>query len=80
MVVLGVFSNRLLLWGIALELAFAAAVIYLPPLHRCSAPPSLNALDVAPLLASPCSSGAATNFADRQCGGASGRRAVSRCP
>ena len=31
---IGVFSNRLLLWGIAFELAFAAAVIYLPPLQR----------------------------------------------
>jgi magnesium-transporting ATPase (P-type) len=30
---IGVFSNRLLLWGIAFELAFAAAVIYLPPLQ-----------------------------------------------
>ena len=30
---IGVFSNPLLLWGIAFELAFAAAVIYLPPLQ-----------------------------------------------
>jgi magnesium-transporting ATPase (P-type) len=30
---IGVFSNRLLLWGIAFELAFAAAIIYLPPLQ-----------------------------------------------
>jgi calcium-translocating P-type ATPase len=30
---IGVFSNRLLLWGIAFELAFAAALIYLPPLQ-----------------------------------------------
>jgi magnesium-transporting ATPase (P-type) len=29
----GVFSNRLLLAGIAAELALAAAIIYLPPLH-----------------------------------------------
>jgi calcium-translocating P-type ATPase len=29
----GVFSNRLLLWGIAFELAFAAAFVYLPPLQ-----------------------------------------------
>jgi calcium-translocating P-type ATPase len=29
----GVFSNRLLLWGVLFELAFAAAVIYLPPLQ-----------------------------------------------
>jgi calcium-translocating P-type ATPase len=30
---IGVLSNRLLLWGIAFELAFAAAVVYLPPLQ-----------------------------------------------
>jgi magnesium-transporting ATPase (P-type) len=29
----GVFSNRLLLWGIAFELVLAAAIIYLPPLQ-----------------------------------------------
>jgi magnesium-transporting ATPase (P-type) len=29
----GVFSNRLLLWGIAVELVFTAAVVYLPPLQ-----------------------------------------------
>jgi calcium-translocating P-type ATPase len=30
---IGVLSNGLLIWGIAFELAFAAAVIYLPPLQ-----------------------------------------------
>ncbi len=30
---IGVFTNRLLLWGIAFELAFAAAVVLLPPLQ-----------------------------------------------
>lgn len=30
---IGVFSNPLLLWGIVFELAFAAALIYLPPLQ-----------------------------------------------
>jgi len=30
---IGVFSNSLLLWGIAGELAFAAALIYAPPLQ-----------------------------------------------
>jgi magnesium-transporting ATPase (P-type) len=30
---IGVFSNRLLLWGIAFELAFAAAIVWLPPLQ-----------------------------------------------
>ncbi len=29
----GVFSNRLLLYGIAFELALAAAIMYLPPLQ-----------------------------------------------
>jgi calcium-translocating P-type ATPase len=38
---IGVFSNRLLLWGIGFELALAAAIIYLPPLQ--------NLLDTAPL-------------------------------
>jgi calcium-translocating P-type ATPase len=30
---IGIFSNRLLLWGILFELVFAAALIYLPPLQ-----------------------------------------------
>ncbi len=30
---IGVFSNRLLLWGIAFELALTAAIVYLPPLQ-----------------------------------------------
>jgi magnesium-transporting ATPase (P-type) len=30
---IGLFSNRLLLWGIAFELVFTAALIYLPPLQ-----------------------------------------------
>ena len=30
---IGVFTNRLLLWGIAFELVFAAAIIYVPPLQ-----------------------------------------------
>ena len=31
---IGLFSNRLLLWGIAFEIGFAAAVTLLPPLQR----------------------------------------------
>ncbi len=31
---IGVLANRLLLWGIAFELVFAAAVVYLPPLQN----------------------------------------------
>ena len=30
---IGVFSNRLLLWGILFELALAALIIYAPPFH-----------------------------------------------
>ena len=30
----GLFTNRLLLWGIAFEIAFAAAVVTVPPLQR----------------------------------------------
>jgi hypothetical protein len=41
-----VFSNRLLLWGIAFELALAAGIIYLPPLQSLlgTAPLSIDAL------------------------------------
>jgi magnesium-transporting ATPase (P-type) len=38
----GVFSNRLLLWGIAFELLLAAAIIYLPPLQSLLATASLS--------------------------------------
>jgi calcium-translocating P-type ATPase len=40
---IGVFSNRLLLWGIAFELAFAAAVIYLSPLQSLFGTAALGA-------------------------------------
>lgn len=38
----GLFTNRLLLWGIAFEIAFAAALVYIPPLAALfgTAPPS----------------------------------------
>lgn len=32
--IIGVFSNPLLLWWIAFELVFAAALIYAPPLQQ----------------------------------------------
>ena len=38
----GVFSNRLLLWGIAFELLLAAAIIYLPPLQSLLSTASLS--------------------------------------
>jgi magnesium-transporting ATPase (P-type) len=34
----GLFSNRFLLWGVVCELLFAAALIYIAPFQRCSAP------------------------------------------
>ncbi|MDG6107314.1 cation-transporting P-type ATPase [Dactylosporangium aurantiacum] len=42
----GVSSNRLLLWGVAFELAFAAAVVWLPPLQGIfgTAPPPVGQL------------------------------------
>jgi calcium-translocating P-type ATPase len=39
----GVFSNRLLLWGIAFELLVALAIVYLPPLQSLLATESLSA-------------------------------------
>jgi calcium-translocating P-type ATPase len=39
---IGVWSNKLLLWGIAFELAFAAALIYLPPLQSLFGTASLG--------------------------------------
>ena len=38
----GLLSNRLLLWGIAFELVFAAAVVYLPPLQSVFGTASLG--------------------------------------
>ena len=39
---IGVLSNQLLLWGIAFELVFAAALIYLPPLQAVFGTASLG--------------------------------------
>ena len=43
---IGVFSNRLLLWGIAFELAFTAALLWVPPLRDLfgTQPPPLDDL------------------------------------
>ena len=49
----GVFSNRLLLWGIAFELAFAAAVIYLPALRPMFHTAPLGATEIALLVPFP---------------------------
>lgn len=44
---IGFFSNRLLLWGIAFELAFAAALVYLPPLQDVFHTEALGARELA---------------------------------
>ncbi|HTR89873.1 MAG TPA: cation-transporting P-type ATPase [Solirubrobacteraceae bacterium] len=46
---IGVFSNPLLLWGIAFELALAGAIMYLPPLQAllATAPPPPEALAIS---------------------------------
>ena len=50
---IGVFSNKLLLWGIAFELAFAAAVIYLPPLQAVFGTGALGLRELAILAVFP---------------------------
>jgi calcium-translocating P-type ATPase len=50
---IGVLSNRLLLWGIAFELAFAAAVVYLPPLQSVFATGPLGLAEVGLLAVFP---------------------------
>jgi magnesium-transporting ATPase (P-type) len=50
---IGVFSNRLLLWGIVLEIAFAASIIYFPPLQSVFRTAPLSIRDLAPLAAFP---------------------------
>ena len=49
----GFFTNRLLLWAIAAEIAFAATLIYLPPLEAIFGTAPLGPLDVAILLPFP---------------------------
>lgn len=44
---IGIFSNRRLLWGILFELAFAAAVIYLPPLQAVFRTNALHVRELA---------------------------------
>jgi calcium-translocating P-type ATPase len=43
----GFFSNRLLLWGILSELAFAAALVYAPPLQRLFGTAALGPIELA---------------------------------
>jgi magnesium-transporting ATPase (P-type) len=42
----GLFSNRLLLWGIGFELAFAGALLYLPPLRAVFGTAGLSPFDL----------------------------------
>ncbi|MDF2702176.1 MAG: ATPase, P-type, K/Mg/Cd/Cu/Zn/Na/Ca/Na/H-transporter, partial [Rubrobacteraceae bacterium] len=50
---IGIFSNRLLLWGILFELVFAAALIYLPPLQEVFHTNALGPRELAILAAFP---------------------------
>jgi calcium-translocating P-type ATPase len=50
---IGLFSNRLLLWGIAIELAFAAAIIYVPALRPIFHTAPLGPTELAFLLPFP---------------------------
>ena len=49
----GFFTNRLLLWGIASEIVFAAGLVYLPPLQHLFGTASLGAAELAILLPFP---------------------------
>ncbi len=49
----GVFSNRLLLWGIAFELALAAVFVYAPPFQSLLGTTALGPSDLAILLPFP---------------------------
>jgi len=50
---IGFFSNRLLLWAIASEILFAAAVIYLPPLQEVFGTSALGPTELALLVPMP---------------------------
>ncbi len=50
---IGVLSNPLLLWGILFELAFAAALVYLPPLQDLFSTAPLGAPELAILATFP---------------------------
>ena len=50
---IGVLSNRLLLWGIAFEILFAAAVIYLPPFQQVFGTAALGPAELLILLPFP---------------------------
>ena len=49
----GFFTNRLLLWGIASEIAFPALLIYVPPLQTVFGTAALGPTEIAFLLPFP---------------------------
>ncbi len=49
----GVFSNRMLLWGIASELVFLAALVYVPVLQDVFGTAALGATEIAILATFP---------------------------
>jgi magnesium-transporting ATPase (P-type) len=49
----GFFSNPLLLWGIASEIAFLAVLVYAPPLHGVFGTAALGPLELAILASFP---------------------------
>jgi magnesium-transporting ATPase (P-type) len=50
---IGFFSNRLLLWGIASEIVFTAALVYAPPLQRIFGTAALGPAELALLAPMP---------------------------
>jgi len=50
---IGVFTNRMLLWGIAFELAFAAAIVYVPWLQDIFGTAALGVREIAVLATFP---------------------------
>ncbi len=49
----GFFTNRLLLWGIASEVAFLAALVYLPPLQPLFGTAALHPAELGVLVVFP---------------------------
>ncbi len=72
---IGLLSNRLLLWGIAFELLFAAAVIYVPALQTAFGTQGLAVEDLAFIAPFRSSSGERTSGGEHGCGGGDDRGA-----
>lgn len=69
---IGVFSNPLLLWGIVFELAFSAALIYLPPLQVLFGTRPLGLAELALLASFPLVVWGGTRSGERPNAGSSG--------